>query len=158
MAEPPYSIIELTNAGEVETFVPRAKSVDSTGMTEDELKAAMKTALERVCWEVHIQWGQKGGVDIEASSGMRKLILEVKGQGKTRQALGNNFLQLLGQILQRMSDESVEYGVVLPAHASYAALALKLPKQVRQALRLDFYFVRRSGTTYDIGVFRWLRS
>ncbi|HXJ95301.1 MAG TPA: hypothetical protein VMT20_20865 [Terriglobia bacterium] len=146
----------MSTAEDVRKFVPQGRSVNSTGMTtEDELKAAIKIALERVCWEVRTQWGRTGGVDIEARLGSRKLTLEVKGQGKTRQALGNNFLQVLGQILQRMSDPSSEYGVVLPAHASYADLVLRLPKHAREVLRLDFYFVRRSGTTHDIGVLRW---
>lgn len=158
MADPSYTIVELSDPEKVRSFVAKREKDQSIGMTEDELKAAMKSALERVSWQVRVQWGRKEGPDIEATLGNGKLVIEAKGQGKTRQALGNNFLQVLGQILQRMADQGTEYGVALPAHASYVELVLKLPKRVRQALQLNFYFVRPSGTTYEVGVFRWLHS
>ncbi len=158
MADPSHFIIELSDAEKVRSFVPTVKTDYSSGMTEDELKAALKSMLERTSWQVRVQWGQRGGTDIEATLGASKLIIEVKPQGKTRQALGNNFLQVLGQILQRMTDPTAEYGVALPAHSSYTELVLKLPKRIREALRLDFYFVRPSGTVYEVGVFRWIHG
>jgi len=53
-----------------------------------------------------------------------------------------------------MSDGGNAYGVALPAHSSYVELVLKLPKRVRKALQLDFYFVKRKDTAYEVGVLR----
>ena len=155
MTGPAYFILELSDAEKLRSFVSEANKASSIEMTEDEIKAALKSVLERTSWQVHVNWGKKEGAHIEATSGNRSLIIEAKPHGKTRQALGNNFLQVLGQILQRMSDSIHQYGVALPAHPSYAELVLKLPKNVRQVLRLDFYFVRRSGTVHEVGVFKW---
>lgn len=101
-----------------------------------------------------MKWGQKPGPDIEVQLGSR-LVLEAKGEGSSRQMLGNYFLQVLGEFLQRISDSSVSYGIALPAHSSYIELVLNLPKRVRQALQLDFYFVKPNQATYEIGIFRW---
>jgi len=146
-----YSLIDLNDAEAVRSFAYKGKK----GMTEDEVKAAMKSTLEGCGYEVHVKWGKKSGSDILAVIGGRRLVIETKREGAYRQMLGNYFLNALGEILQRMSDTSASYGIALPAHASYVELVLKLPKRVREALQLDFYFVRSRETTYEVGVLRW---
>jgi hypothetical protein len=152
-----YPFIELGSAEALRNFAYKGKrAAGIVGMQEDELKAAIKSALEHRGYEVAVVWGKGGGSDIVATSGNSRIVIEAKSEGASRQALGNNFLQVLGQILQRMSDDAAQYGVGLPAHASYIELVLKLPRRVRQSLRLDFYFVRPHNTTYEVGIFRWL--
>ena len=149
-----YPLIELENSETVREFAYAGKKNGFIGMKEDEVKAALKSALEARAYEVTVKWGQATGADIEAVLGS-KTIIEAKGEGSYRQMLGNYFLQALGEILQRMDNDTVSYGIAVPAHRAYIELVLKLPKRVRQALRLDFYFVRRKNTTAEIGVFRW---
>lgn len=146
-----YSLIDLNDAEAVRNFAYKGKH----GMSEDEVKAAMKSTLEGRGYEVHVKWGKKSGSDILAIIGGNRLVIEAKGEGTSRQMLGNYFLNALGEILQRMTDYAVGYGVALPAHASYVELVLKLPKRVREALQLDFYFVRPTGTTHEVGLLRW---
>ena len=148
---PSYSLIDLTDAEAVRNFAYKGKR----GIAEDEVKAAMKSTLEGRGYEVHVKWGKKSGSDILAVIGTNRLVIEAKGEGSTRQMLGNNFLNALGEILQRMSENGIEYGIALPAHPSYVELVLKLPKRVREALQLNFYFVRPTGTTHEAGLLRW---
>ncbi len=146
-----YSLVDLNDAEAVRTFAYKGKR----GMAEDEVKAAMKSTLEGRGYEVHVRWGKKSGSDILAVIGGTRLVIEAKGEGTSRQMLGNYYLNVLGEILQRMSETGTEYGIALPAHSSYIELVLKLPKQVRTALHLDFYFVRPTGTTHEVGLLRW---
>jgi hypothetical protein len=148
---PSYSLIDLADAEAVRNFAYKGKR----GIAEDEVKAAMKSTLEGRGYEVHVKWGKKSGSDIVAVIGGNRLVIEAKGEGSTRQMLGNYFLNALGEILQRMSENGIEYGIALPAHPSYVELVLKLPKRVRDALQLNFYFVRPTGTTYEVGLLRW---
>ncbi len=54
-----------------------------------------------------------------------------------------------------MTDSGTSYGVALPAHSSYVELVLKMPKRVQEGLQLDFYFVKPTGTTHEVGLLRW---
>jgi len=150
-----YSLIDLNDAEAVRNFAYKGKKNGFIGMTEDEVNAAIKSTLEGLASEVHIKWGQKSGSDILAVIGDRRLVIEAKGEGSYRQMLGNYFLNALGEILQRMSENLASYAVALPAHASYIELVLKLPKRVREVLQLDFYFVRPKETIYEVGILRW---
>ena len=96
-----YSLIDLNDAEGVRKFAYKGKKNGFIGMTEDEVKAAMKSTLEGLAYEVHIKWGQKSGSDILAVLGERRLVIEAKGEGSYRQMLGNYFLNALGEILQR---------------------------------------------------------
>jgi len=150
-----YSLINLNDAEAVRNFAYKGKKNGFIGMTEDEVKAAIKSTLEGLAYEVHVKWGQKSGSDILAVIGDRRLVIEAKGEGSDRQMLGNYFLNALGEILQRMSDNGTSYAIAFPAHSSYVELVLKLPKRVRGALQLDFYFVRPKETTYEVGILSW---
>lgn len=149
-----YLVTETENNSALRIFSYKGKQGGFIGLNEDEVKSAVKSAFEARGYEVKVKWGQKPGPDIEVQLGSR-LVLEAKGEGSSRQMLGNYFLQVLGEFLQRISDSSVSYGIALPAHSSYIELVLNLPKRVRQALQLDFYFVKPNQATYEIGIFRW---
>ncbi len=146
-----YTLIDLNDPEAVRSFAYKGKK----NMAEDEVKSAMKSTLEGRSYEVQVKWGRKSGSDIVAICGNRCLVIEVKGEGSSRQMLGNFFLCALGEILQRMSDNTASYAIAFPAHASYVELVLKLPKRVREALQLDFYFVRPKETVHEVGVLRW---
>lgn len=152
---PQYSLVQLQDANAVRDFAYKSKVGGFIGMTEDEVKSALKSTLESLGYEVHVKWGKKSGSDVYALAGSSKIVIEAKGEGSSRQMLGNYFLNALGEILQRMTENDHEYGVALPAHSSYVELVLKLPKRAREALRLDFYFVKPRDTKYDVGIYKW---
>lgn len=113
-----YSLVDLNDADAVRKFAYKGKKNGFIGMTEDEVKSGMKSTLEGRSYEVHVKWGKKSGSDILAVIGNSRLVIEVKGEGSSRQMLGNYFLNALGEILQRMSDNTATYAIALPAHPS----------------------------------------
>lgn len=48
-------------------------------ITEDAVKAAVEAKLMTEGWDVDVRWGRERGIDIVASSGDRRLVLEAKG-------------------------------------------------------------------------------
>ena len=155
---PEYRFLDLENSSALKNFAYKGKRSGFIGMGEDDVKDAIKSALERMSYDVKVCWGQKHGPDVEATLGGGKIVIEAAGEGTSRQHLGNNFLRSLAEILQRMTGESIAYGIALPAHKSYIELVLKLAHRVRQLLRLDFYFVRPSENAVEVGVFRHLAA
>ncbi len=153
-----YRLIDLENSSALRSFAYKGKTAGFIGLGEDDVKDALKSALERMSYDVKVCWGKKHGRDIEATLGSARFVIEAVGEGSSRQHLGNNFLRVLGESLLRMTDENVSYAIALPAHSSYVELVLKIPTRVRLALRLDFYLVRPSASGYEIGVFRYLTA
>jgi hypothetical protein len=76
------------------------------------------------------------------------LLLEAKGEvGRGAQQV-NYFLGALGELLQRMSDPQVRYGLVLPHNRQYGGLVARLPALAVDRLGLEVYFVARDGARY----------
>ena len=85
---------------------------------------------------------EKDYVDIVAERGDEKLIAEAKGKTANRPGAGVD--TLYGQILRRMPregnpDQLTRFAVVVPSNAKLAAL--RVPRRVRAALRIDVYTV-----------------
>ena len=86
-------------------------------------------------------------VDVVAERGEEKLFAEVKG--KTSGGPGKGVDTLYGQLLRRMPPEEVDdpktrFAVVVPMAGS--AAALRVPKRVRNLLRIEIYAVSHEGT------------
>lgn len=73
-----YPIVDIGIPEALKAFAYKGKKGGFLGLNEDEIKSAMKSALEGHGYEVKVKWGRKPGPDIEAFSG-RKLVLEAKG-------------------------------------------------------------------------------
>jgi hypothetical protein len=151
---PKYASIELGSLLAVRDFAYKGKKAGFIGFSEDDVKDAVKSALQAMSYDVKVMWGKKHGVDIEATLGGTKILIEAIGEGASRQHLGNNFLRVLAEILLRMTDEQASYGIALPAHPSLIDLVASIPKRVRQGLRLDFYFVKPSENLVEVGCLR----
>jgi hypothetical protein len=70
-------------------------------------------------------------------------VWEAKGSAVNPPQQVNYFLGALGELLQRMSDASATYGLVLPDSQQYRGLAARLPALVWQRLRLTVLFVSK---------------
>ena len=89
---------------------------------------------------------EKDYIDVVAQRGAEKLLAEVKG--RTKSGRGGGIDSLYGQLLRRMPAEEVgeattRFAVVVPDSSEKAAL--RVPKRVRDALRIDIYTVTDSG-------------
>lgn len=100
-------------------------------------------------WLVDNDWTvetEKDYIDVVAQRGAEKLLAEVKG--RTKSGRGGGIDSLYGQLLRRMPAEEVgeattRFAVVVPDSSEKAAL--RVPKRVRDALRIDIYTVTDSG-------------
>jgi hypothetical protein len=122
----------------------------SERVTEDEVKAAVKAWLEAAGWTVVVAWGRQRGIDIDARRGPERLIIEAKGEALPGPQQVNYFLNAFGEIVQRMDDPVARHGLALPDHRQYRGLVDRLPALARERLRLDVFFVRRSGSEYVV--------
>src|SRR3954463_12609870 len=99
--------------------------------------------LEAQGWETKVE---TEFVDVVAHRGNETIYAEVKGRTKSRPGAGLD--TLYGQLLRRMPAEEVgdantRFAVVIPAGAE--AAALRVPRRVRDLLRIDIYAVSDDG-------------
>lgn len=110
---------------------------------EARIVAAFSEWLEGEGWTVETE---KDYIDIVAQRGNERLLAEVKGRTSSRSGAGVD--SLYGQLLRRMPPEEVgepttRFAVVVPDTAETAAR--RVPKRVREALRIDIYTVGDDG-------------
>ena len=85
-------------------------------------------------------------VDVVAHRGNETIYAEVKGRTKSRPGAGLD--TLYGQLLRRMpaeEDLNARFAVVIPTGVRVEAAALRVPKRVRDLLRIDVYTVSDDG-------------
>jgi len=118
---------------------------------EDEVKRAVRSYLKSLGYtQVRIKWGRAHGPDVRAKGPAGSLVLEAKGDASSQQHKTNNFVYALGQLVQRMDDRVVGYGLALPDNSVYRALVRRLPDLARRRLRLKVLFVARAGAGYAV--------
>jgi hypothetical protein len=105
----------------------------------DVVVPAFRRWLEAQGWKTDTE---RDFVDLVAHRGGETIYAEVKGRTKSRSGAGLD--TLYGQLLRRMPAEEVRgsnprFAVVVPTGAEEAAL--RVPKRVRDLLRIDVYAV-----------------
>jgi hypothetical protein len=108
---------------------------------EARVVAAFCGWLEREGWTVR---PDLPFCDVCAERGQERLFAEAKGRTL---ATGLDVDTAYGQLLRRMPPEEVghaQFGIVVPAEAR--AAALRVPKRVRDALRIAVYVVEEDGS------------
>jgi hypothetical protein len=124
---------------------PAARSsvaASSALVTEDHVKQAVHDYLAARGWSVRVMWGRERGIDIEAHRGTERFVIEAKGEAPTDQMGGNYFLGMLGELLQRMTDEGARYAIALPETRRYRGLVDRFPALARRRLGLAVFWVR----------------
>lgn len=114
-------------------------------LSEDDLKRVLVDWLNAQGWQSKVAWGKTQGIDIDASNDGQRWIIEVKGPGSRQPMRVNYFLAILGETLQRMSDEKATYSIALPDIAQFRALWNRLPKLSKSRTQISVIFVSPSG-------------
>ena len=109
----------------------------------DVVVPAFRQWLETQGWETETE---VEFVDVVARRGEEIIYAEVKGRTKSRS--GAELDTLYGQLLRRMpvqevGDPNTRFAVVIPTGAE--AAALRVPRGVRDLLRIDIYAVSDDG-------------
>ncbi len=107
--------------------------------------AAFCTWLVARGWEVSTE---VDFCDVVAVRDDHTIYAEAKGRTA---AIGLDVDTMYGQVLRRMAvaaDRSTRFGIVVPSEAR--AAALRVPKAVRSALRIDVYVIDVDGGVEEI--------
>lgn len=136
------------NGGPVPVEAPLAPDPvpHADGISEDDVKRAVKDKLERDGWECHVAWGGTHGIDIDAHRDGRRWVIEAKGSGKSNPQRANYFVGALGELMQRTSDPSADYGIALPDLDQFRRLWERLPALAKRRMRLSALFVAEDGS------------
>jgi len=116
-------------------------------ITEDEVKTAVRDHLASQGFEVQVAWDRTPGIDIDARhpSGSRHVIEAKAETGTSGPQQANYFIGMLGELLQRMDDDSATYGIALPENRQYRGLVDRLPRLARDRIGLNIFWVARSS-------------
>jgi Holliday junction resolvase-like predicted endonuclease len=109
----------------------------------DVVVPAFRQWLEAQGWDTETE---TEFVDVVAHRGNETIYAEVKGRTNSRPGAGLD--TLYGQLLRRMpaeeiGDSNTRFAVVIPTGAE--AAALRVPRRVRDILRIDIYAVSDDG-------------
>ena len=118
-------------------------------LSEDELKEFLDTWLQSHGWSTRIAWRKSRGIDIEASQGGKRWLIEVKGLGSRDAMRVNYFLAILGETLQRMADTDAKYSIALPDIAQYRGLWSRLPELAKTRTTITALFVSSDGVVRE---------
>lgn len=118
-------------------------------LSEDELKEYLDTWLQTQGWSTRIAWRKSRGIDIEASQGGKRWLIEVKGLGSRNAMRVNYFLGILGETLQRMADPAAKYSIALPDIAQFRGLWSRLPELAKTRTTITALFVSPDGVVRE---------
>jgi len=121
-------------------------------ITEDQVKQTIATMLEQSGWSVKVAWGRTRGVDITATRGDERWLIECKGTGSRPEMHNNYFVAVVGEVLQRMHDDRAKHSIAFPELPKYRRLWSELPTNVKQRLQLSVLFVGADHTICELTV------
>ena len=74
------------------------ESKQPEALSEDEVKRGVKAWLEAAGWQVSVVWGRGRGIDIHATKGNERWVIEAKGCGSLNPMRVNYFVSMLGEL------------------------------------------------------------
>lgn len=124
---------------------PSATAASTDQLSEDDVKRHLQRWLEARGWSAEIAWGKARGTDIVARRDGAVWMIEVKGCGSRSEMRVNYFIGMLGELLQRMSDEHATYSIAIPAMRQFQRLWQRLPELARRRTGISALFVSADG-------------
>ena len=123
---------------------------DADGLGEYDVKKALVRWLARDGWTAKVVWGRQRGIDIEATRGSERWIIEVKGCGSRDAMRVNYFLAILGETLQRMDSPDARYSIALPDMRQFRRLWKRLPALAKNRTQITALFVEDSESIHHL--------
>lgn len=124
------------------------KSVDY--LTENKIKTILRKYLISQGWHAEITQRINNSLDIEATRGDERWIIEVSGLGTPTPDFINSFVSILGELLQRIDDSSSKYSVAFPDTRPFRRLWERLPALAKDRTGITALFVSQAGAVEEI--------
>lgn len=140
----PSTVLERNKHGIEQNVDPSLKHFEP--LSEDFVKAAMRTWLEEKGWSTQIAWGKERGIDILAQKEGQRWVIEAKGKGAYQQMSNNYFLGVIGTLMQKMDDPKARYSLAFPRIGVFTRLWDRLPDVPKLRLSLSVFFVDEHGS------------
>jgi hypothetical protein len=119
-------------------------------ISEKKIKQVLENHLIKYGWEPKIAWYINGhNVDIEAKRNTERWIIQVKGSSFLHSVQINNFISVLGEILQRMDDPDCKYSIALPDLEPFHKFWERLPGLAKSRLQTTALFVNFEGDVHE---------
>jgi hypothetical protein len=124
----------MTSAVNPSRRYPRGPEYPNEGF----IQVAIETHFQGAGFEVQKKKGvqkENGDPDLicRDSRSAQRWVIEAKGETKN---IGLDFRTGLGQLMQRMDDESAHYALAVPNLPSFVTQCRFVPQRVRRAMRL----------------------
>jgi hypothetical protein len=126
-----------------------SKVVDKEHLSEDAIKGFLEQWLIAQGWKVKVAWGHVHGIDVEATKGNERWVIEAKGQGSLNPMRVNYFLGILGETLQRMDDPTAKYSIALPDLQQFKNLWERLLFLAKSRTGITAIFVDGKGNVRE---------
>jgi hypothetical protein len=133
-------------APDLRTTDPSNSGASADVFSEDSLKVRLQEWLAKDGWSSQIAWGKSRGIDIVAVKGNQQWVIEVKGCGSRQAMRVNYFLAILGETLQRMHSEGIDYFIALPDMPQFVGLWRRLPALAKERTGIKALFVSEDGS------------
>jgi hypothetical protein len=122
------------------------KGAEKENIPEKKIKQVLENYLTSRGWGSEIVWSTSNhGIDIEARRGAERWIIQVKGSTSFPAVLINNFLLVLGEIVQRMDEPDCKYSIALPDIEQFRRLWERLPELAKSRMQVTALFVNFEG-------------
>ena len=124
---------------------------------EDEVKSFLVDFFKKNGWEIlNVKYGHEKGVDFEAQKGNLRWKIEVKSEYKKTQANRNSFLGVWGEILTRIDDDKIYYGIAFPDTQRYRELYAQITPKARKRVKIFVLFCKiEKHALKNINIFSW---
>jgi hypothetical protein len=139
----------LTENGLLHSINQPALADEAGEFLEKKIKKFLETYLTSQGWETSVAWGVTHGVDIEARRGRQRWIIEVKGADPLNPVPVKAFVSVLGELLQRMDDQTSKYSVAFPDVEQFCRLWERLPLLVKQRTGITMLLVNLKGEVME---------
>ena len=135
-----------------ESVVLRKPAADGSApaLSEDDVKKFLANWLQQSGWQTKVAWGKARGVDVEATRGRERWLIEAKGHGSLQPMRVNYFIAMLGETLQRMSDPAARYSIAMPDIPQFRGLWERLPSLAKERTQITALFVTGSGSVSEV--------
>ena len=118
-------------------------------LPERRVRHVLESHLISQGWDLDIAQGFNRGLDIEATRNSARWVIRARVRLSPSEMIADYFAALLGEMLQRMEEETSKYSIALPDMEPFRRLWHRLPHAAKNRTRITALFVSSSGEVIE---------